>query len=1036
MRILHLTDYHYDSSEEYIFDQKKYLGRILDSVKQSGKVDFVIFSGDLVYSGKEKSEFQNARVALIDETIKALGIERHKFFICQGNHDVNWDRADEVIDFYIDGKIKGQKDLDSFVKDIDSDRFKQSFQICENYYEFLNDFICEQEKVLGGTIHPLYTTQVRKLDSKKIGFVTTNSAWRSVKREKGERGRLLVPMSIVKKALAEVQDCDVKILIQHHPLSYLEDWNQYELQNLIYNNFDLFFTGHEHRPSQGVQFTANDGIITFAGSATLAFGGSTIGCTIVDLDWDAGEFKIDLHQYDPSHDKVWIPFSKSGDIPMDAEKKKANRLRTIIRERFEREKDKANSLFVSYNEESGKDFISMYSNPVLSTLSPVEFHASGRKKGNISMDKLVDDPSHLILFGSDKSGKTSVLMKVQLEILDRFSDRDMIPYFFDSSEAERNKSRFDIEKKLRRRFGLTGARQKEFLKSKQLVLLVDNFHPNHSKTDDAIQKIVKTYSNVKVIFSASSSKSTLYQSFRLQDKIVKSIYIQEISKHHVRELTSKWLGIPEQRKEDVVEKIHKLTKQLSIPFNYWSVSLFLWVFEKTHEDNIHNNINILDLYVERLIDKEFLSGDKRSPFDYEKYRAFLSNLAHWFLKNHFESNYSAPYVEIIGFTDEYLKQNPRNIANPQDVIDYITNKGILRKKENSNFCFRLKGVFEFFLASYMTIDVDFRNHILSSDESYLSFSNELEFYAGLKPDDEDLLAQVQIRTEIAFDSVFKKYLVDGEGGIDLILKSKIREVLDLSKTTNLAQEAAPLSPTESDQLKEKVIGEAVWNVPESELVQKEVFAWDEATTDNLETYLFTFCRVLRNLDEVRDKGKIQSALDYILDATCILGFNYIEEIEDEFDESSEEKDGYLKGIATFLANFVPIITEVFLHDALSHASFKKLYEEKIEELEKDRKNNQYKLFLLYFLMIDIEPSRQKAYVEAAIANINMPVLKSANLMKLYLYKIFSSYKKPEFEKFINNKIMEQSLLINPEIDRGGLQKRLAKDKRSLRPDSN
>lgn len=1037
MKILHITDYHYDPSAKYLFDQQNYLKKILDSAKKSGPFDFVIFSGDLVYSGKDPKDFASAKEDLILTTLKEVNVGLHNFFIAQGNHDVDWSKADEVIDFFISEKISDNQSLDRFVSNIQSDKFKQSFAISENYFTFIQDLFGEQERVKGGEIHPLYTAQIRKHQDKKIGFVTTNSAWRSTKydHQEGERGHLMVPISILKTALNHVKECDIRILIQHHPLSFLKDWNQWEFQTEVFNHFDLFFTGHEHRPAQGIQLTANDGIITIAGSAALAYGKAKIGCTIVDLDWDEGEYSIELHQYDPDHDKVWTPAKKQGDIPMDQEKKRANRLRVIIRDRLAREKEKANALFVSFEEGGAKDFQSIFSDPVISALSPVEFHTSGRNKKKVSIEEILKSPEHAILFGSDKSGKTSILMKTQLDILEQYTELDTIPYLFNATEVEKNPSPFDIQKKLKSRLGLTSKRTQDILASKKLILLVDDFHPNQSRSDDAIRQVLNKFPGTKVIFAASYSHSTLCQAFKLQGKPVKSFYIQEISKHHLRTLTNKWLKIPEERQENIIKKIHGLTKQLSIPFNYWSVSLFLWVFEKTHENNIHNNINIIDLYVEHLIDKNHLSRDRKAPFDYEKYRVFLSHLAAWLLMNHESTNYSTTYVKVLNFTENYLSKNPRNTAKPEHVLNYVVSKGILREGENGNFSFRLTGVFEFFLANYMAINEDFRNKVLNSDEWYLSFTNELEFYAGLNPSDENLLDQVFTRTQIAFESSFKKYLPAEENvTIDGVLQSKIKKVLDLSAVTNIAQSSSPLSPDEADQLKDRLLGEGIWQDPEAELVKKEMLAWEEASTDNLETYLFSLCRVFRNLDDIHDRNMIHEVLDYIIDATCILGFSFIEDTERDLGEDLNDKK-HLSNMVNFLANFTPIITQTMLNDALNHFSFKRLFIEKIEELNKERKKNQYKLFLLHFLLVDLNPANQTQFIEDVIEKVTLPTLRSANLMKLYIYKFFNCHKKPDFEKFINKKIFEQAKKINPQLDPGPLQKKLAKDIRNLHPDS-
>ena len=72
----------------------------------------------------------------------------------------------------------------------------------------------------------------------------------------------------------------------------------------------------------------------------------------------------------------------------------------------------------------------------------------------------------------------------------------------------------------------------------------------------------------------------------------------------IRTLTQKWSSIPENRKDVVIDKITQIFSQLNMPTNYWTVSLFLWIFEKTNETNFHNNFELIQLYIDGILDRK------------------------------------------------------------------------------------------------------------------------------------------------------------------------------------------------------------------------------------------------------------------------------------------------------------------------------------------------------------------------------------------------------------------------------------------------
>lgn len=58
MRILYLSDFHYKSSAKDIAIQSILIDKLIETLRLQEKVDFILFTGDLVFSGSECTDFE------------------------------------------------------------------------------------------------------------------------------------------------------------------------------------------------------------------------------------------------------------------------------------------------------------------------------------------------------------------------------------------------------------------------------------------------------------------------------------------------------------------------------------------------------------------------------------------------------------------------------------------------------------------------------------------------------------------------------------------------------------------------------------------------------------------------------------------------------------------------------------------------------------------------------------------------------------------------------------------------------------------
>ncbi len=1011
LRILHLTDFHYSSDPQYGHKQEKYVSALLDEIKKNGGIDMFIFSGDLVWSASNSKDLLAAKKMLVDRVMSGFKIPNDHFLICQGNHDVDWERSYEPLNTHIESRIDSLATLNAFAKDLNSEEFKDSCRHLEPYVSFVENSIKPAYFRDGDELNNMYSIHRREVGGYQMGFITINSAWRSIKwpGKSGENGNLLYPTTLLEQALMKIKDCRFKVLAMHHPLKSFRGFNEWALEDLIYDNFDMVLSGHEHKPRSAMHNTTNGGLVHFAGGATVAGQDSIISGTLINWNLEKSMVRSQTIIYDQNRLHTYLEGEVKSQFPVNDIKKKANRLRQTIRKRWNEEVSNANNLFVSsFDAEKGRDFLSLFSEPVLDVRNPSALGDSEQKNTRVSLDSILNSIENYVILGKDKSGKTSLLKKLQIEILGGFRETGATAFFFDASEYAKAKGD-NLFRRIKDYFSSNEKDTKVLLNSGKFNLLIDNHSKEFKGVVDQIRHLVQEHPRIRLILCSSYSTSKILESYEIEHVKAAKLYLCDISKQHIRQLTNKWPNINSDKKDEIVDKIYQITKRLSIPFNYWSVSLLLWVFERSSDSNYHNNMDIVNLYVDSLLEKEQLALNKTTPFSFEKYKEYLANLAHFLLESHSQSQYRASMGEIVAFTEAYLRRNKRNVIGPNEIWEYVTQKGILVEKGVNSFTFRLRGVFEYFIGFYMSLNKEFLYQGVLNDKSlFLSYKNEIEFYAGLQPKDDKLIKALHLRLKEHFSLALDKYN-PSDLGIDQMLHSKVTEVFDMTEHVKTLIGDKPMSPQERDNLEAESMTSFDSGDMDIEVKIKEVFEIsDDIQPDILEKILFLVSRVFRNLDGIEDPDLPVQVLSDIIDCACAWGFSLIDEAIDPSSFAHEEVEKYGSKILAILANYIPVIVQVYLSDAVGHITLENVVLELIDLYRKDKDHNQYRLFLLYFILIDLDPSRYKAMLDELMGTIKSKVIQSALLLKLHFYLAFKCHERPELEEAMKKAITEQT----------------------------
>ncbi len=1028
MRVLHLTDFHYKEDPPSIADQNELISYLCESLSNKQPVDFFFFTGDLVFEGNRFEDFTNAKVDFIDKVAYSLNLTPQNIFVCAGNHDVYENQEMEAISTYLKEKIVDNELLNAFVRDLNDSQFLESCKNLNNYFAFTKQFYSNTGTRYADRVHPLFSSHQRNVDNKRIGIVTINTSWRA--NSDRQKQRLLFPTSIVKQSIDHLRESDCRILLCHHELSDLADFNRYELEDEIYQAFHFMFSGHTHKRKQSVQITTREGIFCCCSPATLSLHkqDTEIGYTLLDTNLDTLDVEIVNVVFD-RQDRVFLeqkPICLT--IPVDSVKKERNEFRRTLKKRYAIELEKANDLFISTAEaDQARNFLELFSEPVLKTLPRAEITHEKDTYSYRFSDLLIKRDNYII-YGKDKSGRTALLKKLQLEFLRGFSDYLTIPYYFDYTEFKRSQQKLKLINKLASYWEMSQANFSRFSGDYHVKLLIDNFDPYCSELNRELKDFLEKHSNLSFLAVSDETASRTYEYSSIRDFPHDKLYIYDLTRREIRSLTEKWPNIASEKKEFIVDKIINIFTQLHIPYNYWSVSLFLWIFEKTSDLNFHNNVDLIELYIDSLLEKERIPITKfKLPF--ENFKAYLGELACFLVKKFYEEIYSATYSELISFTEEYRKKNVRFVIGTKEIVDHVIDKRIIYQRDDERYTFRLKGVFEYFLAYHMKNDMTFRDEIVDNKGFYPGFANELELYSGFSKRDLDFLKKVYSKAREVLDCINEKHSRLGTADENLI--AKLQEVLHMTvPVLNFTEkEQNPLSPEIQDKLMESF---QPINDHNTDVEKKEIYADIESSPESFEKFLFILSRVFRNIDMITDVGLIHEIFDYIIDSACSFGFELIENIQSSEEESTCKSDSELATqILELLTNFMPLIVQIHLYDGLGHVNLVRVIEDKISSLKPIHNRNQFKLFLLYCLLIDIDVKSNFKYIDDLISVMHLDVLKTSTLIKLYSYLMFKCYKNPSLEKEIRKRIQNVSMMINKEVDLGKLQKRLEEKRKQI-----
>ena len=299
----------------------------------------------------------------------------------------------------------------------------------------------------------------------------------------------------------------------------------------------------------------------------------------------------------------------------------------------------------------------------------------------------------------------------------------------------------------------------------------------------------------------------------------------------------------------------------------------------------------------------------------------------------------------------------------------------------------------------MKDDTNFRDDILNDRSYFFGFGNEIELYAGFQKKDMATIEKVFSIVQEILSPITQK---DGYHDLD----NQINSCLDVKPINfeivgNLIERISTMPNDNEDDTQLLLMPSDTIATDGSQVVPKPRIHYYELTSGNVEKALFILARVYRNSKVCDDETKSNEILNFVLDGVANLGFMLVDDAKN-VDFNADEIT--TKNIIQLVSNYMPIIIEAFLYDAISQKNLSRVFSDKLEELTSTPEGNEFRIFLLTLVLVDLDIRENIEVLKKNLQYLKLRPLRFAVVSKLLLLTIQHSdnlYLKEKIKVLVN-----------------------------------
>lgn len=753
LSILHISDFHF--TRRRLRDQEVVVNALIEDLKTlcigHRKPDIVMFTGDLTNAPSADSHAE-AYDFFLSPLLQALNRSDERLFIVPGNHDVDQSVINEYESVHHDWRAG---DLTSLNAAYEAKEFDEVHRLkFKNYLElesYLSDSTLRYKNVF---------CSVHFIDALNVNIFVLNSAMLSVGGHKSferDEGFLAIPEYAILDALKHLQPDSYKVFTTHHPLSAFTEEGARLLRREIQKHADLHLFGHMHDPlTANISSYEGDLYSDQAGAVFTQRRGAYIGYSLICLDRQRKLYETHLRTYFDDRKA----FDEARDVVREGKFYSSQEARQFWRGIATPIDD---ATFKDYlnkevREHLEKDWQSMgldvrehrelFISPRLMNVQVVspDITTGGKAiiEKDVSFDDITEGADNIILYGPPEYGRTTLLREMQFRLLERAvtHENPRLPLLIDFSEIAHSADRLLRTVKSRALGIETKFEPESLLKLGYICLMIDDVEFADAKRMHILREFVARFPHVRYIFSSLKSSAAPYGAHVVPETPVRFEFIElcVLRRKDMRQLVQKLSGGVDV--ETVLDRLHSEITEINLPFTAANGTILMTIYERQNGFRPINRSVVIEQFIDATLRKAAEDQAQRETFDYANKTALLAHLAGWMASN---NQYSPGFEEAREVLRAYLDRLGLNAKLDALIAEFLAARILYRRPDN-RVSFRYRAVLEYFIANNMVQDKSFREWVLSEDR-YLTFINELNYYSGKLRNDSELVDLIASRFE-------------------------------------------------------------------------------------------------------------------------------------------------------------------------------------------------------------------------------------------------------------------------------------------------
>lgn len=798
---------------------------------------YVLIGGDLVHAADNYDCYTTFHDKLLSKLIED-GISREHIVCVPGNHDAQrqWVIGNREIYAPVINQDFTEERFDDLMNGDQAYLFTNKFS---NFEKYINKEISNPRfNIIGYPVEINDKWSLYCLNSALTSFA--GYEWGQYPNLKDDERRLNIDSRRLNEWIQN--NGKKKILMMHHPISYLTDWANDELTKLLRTNFDLLLTGHVHKQNILCNQIKGESYVWCQSPQLFSDKMDKLGYCIIELEDDFIN-RIYYREWFESRNcfKKGLDFTEGDDGVVE------------IGPTMQTTSDPITLIF----EERFRDTMSVYGDSSLVwidrffSLNRFDRSFSFKQEDLYSEDDIIDARKSLKIITPAQYGLTSFAWHFLLRL---WKEKRMFGLYLDCRNIKANK----IDKFFERQLVYFNVK-----KDNVKWLVFDNWDIKEKEARQILKYTSEEYPDVPVLILCPLLEKSFVDNETISNHefSIANIYMAPMQMRQLRSMVCVYNKERRIGEDDVILK--RLNDDIQ-NFNMHRTPLncisLLEVFSNSFDENPVNRTAMIERLLRIIFENEEVPSFKSLP-DVKDCEFVIGYYCEQMIRN---ENYYFSAKHFYNTIYDFCKSQKLTL-DINYLFTILLNNQIICQYDSDWFGFRFAFWVYYFAAMRMTKSPDFTRFILEK-ENYVHYPEILEFYTGSDRTRNDAIQVLINDIAKVSDSVNNKVGIPDKINPFQLLKLEVTDEQAQKAIDKLDDELkkSKLPTSIKDALDDKAYNPSM---PYHQDVRK---VWENYSVNYLQEFIRIASKALRNSDYIDANNK-----ERLLDAICEAWLNTI-----------------------------------------------------------------------------------------------------------------------------------------------------------------